>query len=316
MTNSSQEAEARQAVAAAKAELDQLASQARARFEKQAAELRPRIKYADDRIAHWEGLVHQLAPHAAHPQGGFLLRSARLYVEMHQALKRMLGLELAVHEGNLQLLPAEGLAAGPIPFRKAQDDLAFHEQRLRADAALVQILWHASRDGIDLAFRAAGRVPERTGDGAEPEAQRDARAEALRAAAVEDPSLDRLIEALGEELGEIRGLLRWVVKAFDGYDQLPAEARRALLHDGHWGEVGAVIDKLKRLHARVGGYPALSKWFPRPESVELPFAPTSEEAEKPGANPAVAAAKGQDNVQLKRGQTSRFKLGEPPYPPR
>lgn len=316
MSDQPSEAAARQAVAAAKAELDQAAAEARTRFEKQAAELRPRIKYAEGRIAHWEGLAGQLAPHAAHPEGGFLLRGAQLMTEMHAALKKMLAIELAVHEGNIQLLPTD-LPNGPIPFRKAQDDLNFHEQRLRADAALVQILWRASRDGIDLVFRAANAVPERDGSDAADEAARNARADAVRQAATEDLSLERLVEALGEELAEVRDLLGWVTGAFAGFDKLPAEGRRQLLQDGRWGEVGAVIEKLKRLHARVGGYPALSKWFPRPQDVDLPYAPPSEEAPKFGAATAAPTAKLHDQVQLNSGPTSRFKLGQPPpRPPR
>ena len=296
------DAEAKARLDAAQAELDALVPAARALVGTRVAEAKARVAHARERQATWDATLAQLEPHRAHPGAAVHLARASHMRAMYEAMAQMLGVELAALEATGQALAADGVPAWGA-FKDANDDLRFHEQRRRMTTALGAFLWSMNAAGAQAVHEAAGPSPE-------------GEAAAIAAAMAADLAVERLVVGLSSELADAEAAVAWAQGAWQGFEKLGPDARRAVLKDARWADLDGAIACLDKLHARLGGTPALTRLFPKPDRLELPYGPPAD-AKLPGrATRPPEAPAGHDQVSLNQGRATSFKLGEKPGLPK
>lgn len=263
---------------------------------------RDRLTYVDGRLRLWDDRRAQLAGLEDDPRGRFHLINARQLVRMFGALRRVLTIEVASHQANLDAIGPDGFP-DPLALKSPDDDPGYHAARREVDHALATFLWRMQGEGIDLVLRAAG-----VGQAIEPlddteAAAREARAAELRDEMAEDETLASVVTSLATDLADTVALLGWGTEAFKKIERLEGGARRALLGAGEWARLGRKVALLERLHDRTMAFPALVKWFRAADPVTLPYPDATEWA------PAATAA---DQVQLgQRGKASSLRLDGP-----
>ncbi len=303
----SDEADRRKA-AEVRAELDATVTRATQAFHHHVKQACDRLLYVESRLQLWEDRRVQLAGLENDQRGNFHYVNARLLVRLYTAMRRMLAIEVAAHQANLDAVGTDDVP-DYLALRSPDDDPAYHESRRRIDHTLAMFLWRVNGEGIDAVLRASGQgqaIEEQ--DDAEA-ALRVARAEEIRIEMAADPALARLVGALGSELAETLALMTWATGAFKRYEQLDGAARRTLIGATEWAKLNGKIGLLRQLHARTAPFPIVGRWFHPPDPVALPFPEASEFA---GASAAPAKGPDRSQVPPAAGRASVLRLDARP----
>lgn len=298
----------RRKAAEVRAELDATVARAKQAFQHHVKQARERLAYAEGRLRLWEDRRQQLAGLEGDQRGAFHLQNAKLLVRMYEAMRRMLEVEAAAHQANLDVVGTDDVP-DYLALRSPDDDPAYHESRRRIDHYLALFLWRVNAEGIDAALRAAG-----AGQALDPFDDADAalhaaRAADVRAAMAADPELGRLVAFLGTELAEAQALMTWSTGALKRYESLDGAARRSLIGSSEWARLNGKLALLRDLHARTAAWPVLGRWFPAPDPAALPYP----EASEFGTAAAPSKPAGPDTaIPPSQGRASALKLDARP----
>jgi hypothetical protein len=273
------EEEARAKLEEAVAYVGKQVSKAKKQFAYNIKLAQDRLAYANKEVEGAKEMRSKLEPHRADPEGAHHYNNSELLVRVYSATKRMMELEVGIHKHNLAVVEdlekkgeeAPDTITGELPLRYPDQDPDYLEARVFLDVHLAMFHVLSHLEGVDLLLRVTSDQKAIEPQSEEEEAQRQAGADALKAAMKDNRELAVLVTQLGNDLAEALALLEWGKATLATIPQLPGPAKKAALEDTDWQKLNGKVVFLGELPAKAQKFPELAGLFPAEEVEPLPY---------------------------------------------
>lgn len=264
------EEEAKRKLAEAQAYLLKEADRGRKQFAFNVKSAQDRLAFARKELAELDDRRTKLLAHQQKAGADYLLANVDVLRLVFSSVAMMMDETIACNRHNLELVSSEQLPEQAV-FRVPQHEGAFLYARSRLDLALALLGWYQYAEGIDVVLRAAVGAQAIQPRNAAEEAERAARAQALKQAVQSDRDMAILLGRLGTELQEAEALIEWAKSALARLRDQPPALKRPAFADTDWAKLNGKAVFMATLGDTVAAFPALARYFPRQNAAPLPY---------------------------------------------